>query len=203
MADSIGRLSGAFVCVCDCWRRTRRSRVCVCVRRFRHYLPTAATYAVSVSTPECLQVPATVAGPVNAGVWEGVEVSLDVVFEPEAVGSVKAELRVSSPEGGLFVWPVHCVCEPARPRGPFPIPKAAPVPIDIKNVLREDKDFTLTTDNPSFTLTAPTVRIGAKKAAQISVKYTPMEGQPPAGKLIVTCPSAPDLPPWVYYLSGV
>lgn len=126
-----------------------------------------------------------------------------MVFEPEAVGSLKAELRATSPEGGLFVWPVFTVCEPARPRGPFPINRAAPINVDIKNVLRDDREFVLTFDNPVFAAGAPTVKIGGKKSAQVAVKYTPVDGAATTGKLIVSCPSVVGFPSWVYYLSGV
>ena len=135
--------------------------------------------------------------------WDGVEVALDVVFEPEIIGTLKSELRVSSSEGGVFVWPIFGQCDPARPRGPFPIAKGATVAIDVKNVLREDKDFVLTCDNPCFSVPSPSIRIGAKKSVQVAVKYTPAEGAPNAGKLIVSCPSVPELQPWVFYVSGL
>jgi hydrocephalus-inducing protein len=175
-----------------------------CFCRFKHYPMSAGSYAVSVANPECLQVPATVAAPATpALIWDGSEVSFDVVFEPEAVGSLKSELRVSSAEGGLYVWPVFTVCEPARPRGPFTVNRATPINIDIKNVLRDDREFVLTFDNPVFSAGAPTVKIGGKKAAQVAVKYTPAEGAPATGKLIVSCPSVAGFPSWVYYLNGV
>jgi hydrocephalus-inducing protein len=172
--------------------------------RFRHFLPTPATYSVAVSNPECFQVPATVNAPASAD-WSGVEVALEVVFEPESMGAVKSELRVSSADGGAYTWPLYGTAIAPRPRGPFNVPRATGVSIDVKNVLREDMDFAVATDNAAFAVAAASVRIGGKKSAAVAVKFTPPTeaGAATTGKLIVTCPALPSLPPWVFYISGV
>jgi hypothetical protein len=175
---------------------------CGCSRRsFRHFSATPATYAVTNSNPECFQVAATVPAPA-APDWTGVEVSVDVTFEPESMGAVRGELRLSSPDAGTYTWPLYGAAVPPRPRGPFSIPKGGSLNIDLKNVLRDDAEFSVGTDNSAFSVAAPTVKVPGKKAVAVAVKYTPVEGQSAAGKLIVVCPAKPDLPPWVFYLSG-
>lgn len=69
-------------------------------------------------------------------------------------------------------------------------------------MLRDAAEFTLVTDNPCFSVAAPTIKIDGKKSASLAVKYTPAEGAANTGKLMVTCPSLRDLPPWLFYLKG-
>jgi hypothetical protein len=156
---------------------------------------------VANSSPECFQVLAAVPAPASSD-WSGVEVSFDVAFEPEAMGSVRGDLRLSSADSGTYSWPLYGSAVAPRPRGPFTVPRAGTVNVEVKNVLRDDADFTVGTDNPAFTVAAPSLRIGGKKAGAVAVKYNPVDGAPPAGKLIVSCPAKPDLPPWVFYLAG-
>ncbi len=146
-------------------------------------------------------MPVSVPAPA-ASDWSGVEVALDVAFEPEAMGSIRGDLRLTSPDSGTYSWPLYGTAVSPRPRGPFAVPKAGTVNIEIKNVLRDDADFMMATDNVAFTLAAPTVRIGGKKAGAAVVKFTSVDGGPATGKLIVSCPAKPDLPPWVFYLQG-
>ena len=134
--------------------------------------------------------------------WTGVEVAFDVSFEPEAMGSLRADLRLSSPDAGSYSWPLYGTAVGPRPRGPFAVPKAGTVNIEIKNVLRDDADFVLATDNVAFSVAAPSVRIGGKKAGAAVVKFTAVDGGATTGKLIVSCPAKPVLPPWVFYLQG-
>ncbi len=77
--------------------------------------------------------------------------------------------------------------------------------IDVKNVLRVEGDFSLTLDNPAFSVVAPSVRIPGKKAGVVAVKFAPVDTSAAAstvGKLIVTCNATAELPPWVFYLNG-
>ena len=128
--------------------------------------------------------------------------TLDVTFEPETMGSVRGELKLSSADGGTYSWPLYGTAVAPRPRGPFSIPKGGVVNVDVKNVLRDDADFVVGTDNAAFLLTAATVRIQGKKSGVVAVKFNPVAGGSSTGQRIVSCPAKPDLPPWVFYLNG-
>jgi hypothetical protein len=74
--------------------------------------------------------------------------------------------------------------------------------VAVRNVFGTDRDFTFTVDHPAFSVANPRATIKAKESANVAVKYTGGGSPVDAAKLLVACPSVPDMPPWVFYLRG-
>ena len=170
--------------------------------RFTNYVPAATDFSCSTSTPEAFFVDtATVKAPAADG-WEGAEVEVKVRFEPEKLGELRSVLTVKSAQGGEFVCPLYGVCKPPRPQGPLSIANGGQTSIEFKNVFKEQREFVFATDNPCFVPSTASANIASKKPQAVTIKYTAVEGKPKQGKLLVSCPSMRDVPPWVYYLRG-
>lgn len=90
--------------------------------------------------------------------YEGVEVPLNLRFEPSSLVESRALLTVSNNEGGEYQCVLIGHGLSPQPKGPFKIAGAKPPPIDFKNPFFEAMDFTIRIDNPSFTcsLKSPT-----------------------------------------------
>lgn len=136
---------------------------------------------------------------------DGMEQSLEISFEPSAVGShYRDVLVVKSDAGHEYVCPVTAKCVPPKPQGPFKL-SGAGGSVNFKNVFDVETEFTMTTDNPWFTVDR-VATVGAKAETQVAVKYGAPEGweegkdAPTTGKLLVTCKGSPA--PWVYYLKA-
>ena len=136
---------------------------------------------------------------------DGMEQSLEISFEPVAVGShYRDVLVVKSDAGHEYVCPVTAKCVPPKPQGPFKL-SGAGGSVNFKNVFDVETEFTMTTDNPWFTVDR-VATVGAKAETQVAVKYGAPEGwdegkdAPTTGKLLVTCKGSPA--PWVYYLKA-
>ena len=97
------------------------------------------------------------------------------------------------------------VCRRPQPQGPFDVPGGGSKDIAIRNVFATDREYLFTVDNPAFTVGAPKATIKAKDSTNCSVKYALSDkatGGVETGKLFVSCPAVPDMPPWVFYLRG-
>eukprot|EP00898_Chlorokybus_atmophyticus_P005824 jgi/Chlat1/6242/Chrsp44S05765 len=170
--------------------------------RFMHYLNAKAEYACRFGNKgqSGFEVDPTVVG--HAAGPEGIEVEVDIAFEPTRIGDYFQDvLTVSNNEAGEHVVPVTGHCIPPKPQGPFTI-KAQGSSISFKNVFAKQVDFTLAVDNPAFTVSKKET-ITPKKTVSLAVSYKPVAGQPANatnGKLIVTCAESPA--PWVFYLQG-
>jgi hydrocephalus-inducing protein len=136
---------------------------------------------------------------------DGMEQNLEIAFEPTKIGShYRDVLVVKSESGHEYVCPVTAKCVPPKPRGPFKL-SGSGGSVPFKNVFDAETEFTMTTDNPWFTVDRVAV-VGAKTESQVAVKYGAPEGwdegkdAPTTGKLLVTCKGSPA--PWVYYLKA-
>jgi hydrocephalus-inducing protein len=192
--------------------------------RFLSFAPKDTTYECAVESSEYnVDSNLRVLAGANPPGGEGVPVSVEVRFEPSAVGDSRAMLRVTSPTGGEY----HCLlkgfCDPPKPQGPYIIP-AGGFNIRFRNVLDTVESFSLAVDNPVFILgmKEKVIRINPKSTIDIKLQYKP-EGDAKAnpkgkqkekekvvekssepnslGKLLVMCPALPGIT-WVYYLSG-
>lgn len=183
--------------------------------RFRHYNQSATTYSIAPPRNACFAVPPTVAAPA-ASSWDGEEVSVDITFEPETIGSLRDEVVLSSEEGGNYVFPIYGTCVAPKPRGPFVIAAGASVNIDFKNVLNDSAEYSLITDNPRFVVTnGAVITVAGKANVAIAVKFEAGDagagaggsgsggaGAAAGGKLVVACKTNSSLPPWTFYLQG-
>ena len=81
---------------------------------------------------------------------EGVEVPVNIKFEPSGMNESKALLTISSNEGGSYQYYLVGQTQNPQPKGPFKsIGKG--ISIDFKNPFYEATEFTIRIDNPAFT----------------------------------------------------
>ncbi|CAM9160937.1 unnamed protein product, partial [Discosporangium mesarthrocarpum] len=162
------------------------------------------------------RLPAKVQAP-SCGNWEGQDVRVEVVFEPERPGEVEDTLIISSPVHGEYRCSLKGVCSPTLPQGPFTIGPGEQREIPFRNVFAVAMDFSFTADHPAFVVTSgDRQNVPAKTSKPVVIKYSPevspslqvaeegtSDARNAAGKLIVQCLGIVDLPPWVFYLQGV
>lgn len=93
---------------------------------------------------------------------EGIELSLNILFEPSTLGESKALLTITSPDAGESQCLLVGQSTSPIPKGPFIIgAKAENIP--FKNPFLEPAEFTIRIDNPNFTTSA--------KSGKIDVTY--------------------------------
>merc|ERR1712146_38508 len=135
--------------------------------------------------------------------WDGSEGRVTVLFEPDALGEERGVLRVKSDVGGEYVCTLVGQGVPPQPQGPLKIASGGQGTAEFKNVFAEAREFTITTDNPAFSVASQSAKIDSKKVASIAVKFTPpadvKDGSTVTGKLWIRCSDAPDIPPWIHY----
>lgn len=154
-----------------------------------------APVVTSDFTPET----ATVNAPATDN-FEGVEVGINIRFEPSSLNESSAQLVVSSNEGGEYICILNGYTTPPQPKGPFKIAGAKPPPIDFKNPFFDAYEFTIRIDNPSFTSSVKSpIKVEGKKTLSINVTYKAVPGSSSNGRLII---SAGEMPAWVFYLQG-
>lgn len=198
------------------------------VFRFTHWLDEKADYKVSfkssgtnTATGGAFTAPPTVsATPAASGAGQaGTEASLEVAFEPTAIGeNIRDMLILTSATGGEYQCPLVGRCIPPKPQGPVDVSKGSAA-LPFSNVFSADADFQLAVDNPAFQV-KPVERIGSKKASNIGITFKPPDAKAgggkgkdvaaaevPAGpvsrtgKLTISCPSQTSSQ-WVYYLQA-
>jgi hydrocephalus-inducing protein len=170
--------------------------------RFKAFCAEPTTFKCSTGLPKFFEVQEKLEVPAADG-FDGIDVSVEVTFEPEALGEVKDILTITSDAGGEYSCALNGQCTPALPQGPFKIPKGGQADMVFKNVFDQQREFVFACDNPAFTANNRTANIAAKASNTIVVKFTGTDsGATVAAKLLVTCPTLPKMPPWVYYLRG-
>ncbi len=79
-------------------------------------------------------------------------------------------------------------------------PGAKPIEIDFKNPLIEKCEFTVTFDNPNFSLANKLPGpLDPGKATKLQIKFDNKAEYPSTGRMII---SAKGLPSWIFYLQG-
>ncbi|PBJ80797.1 hypothetical protein BCY84_00999 [Trypanosoma cruzi cruzi] len=133
---------------------------------------------------------------------DGQEVSMEIQYEPTAVGEIKEFIEVFSPQAGLYIFPVLASCLPPQRQGPFLLRLGQVTSIPFRNVFLEPLILTLSTDSPSFVVLKTTETVAAKKTINIQVTYKPEEGGivSQTGKLTVSGVNNGETLQWVYYL---
>ncbi|EFJ42226.1 hypothetical protein VOLCADRAFT_67248 [Volvox carteri f. nagariensis] len=178
--------------------------------RFTHWLDERAEYKVSFKSSGThvaaggafTAAASVVAPPAVAGLAAGSEASLDVHFEPTAIGeNIRDTLVVVSTTGGEYQCPLVGRCIPPKPQGPVDVSKGTAV-LPFTNVFTADAEFQMAVDNPAFVV-KNSEKIASKKSSNIAIQYKPIEPgrTPKTGKLTISCP-AQTSSQWVYYLQA-
>ena len=84
---------------------------------------------------------------------DGIEVGVNIKFEPSALGDSRAIIVLSSPDSGEYQCLLIGQSSAPVPKGPFKI-NAKSAPIDFKNPFFDACEFVIRIDNPSFTTSA-------------------------------------------------
>eukprot|EP00798_Chlamydomonas_sp_ICE-L_P006741 gene6741-3411_t len=173
--------------------------------RFTHWTEDKPEYKCTFKNPnspfKALSAPLVASSSGAFSPTTGVELTLEVVFEPSAVGeNLRDTLVVSSDTGGEYLCPLVGRCIPPKPQGPIECGKGSGQ-VPFTNVFTSEAEFLFSVDNPAFTV-KPSEKIGSKKQTNISVSFKPLDpSKPRSGKLTVTCPSQASVA-WVYYLQA-
>eukprot|EP00955_Chlamydomonas_euryale_P115431 366348-Chlamydomonas_euryale.AAC.12 len=177
------------------------------VFRFTHWHADKADYKVtfrSGAKVPAFEAAATVVAPPAPPGGAGCEASLEVHFEPTALGeSIRDTLVLTSPTGGEYEVPLVGRCLPPKPQGPIECGKGSGS-VPFKNVFDRDAEFLYSVDNPAFAVSKPSEKVPAKKATNIAVAFKPDPAKGATtrtGKLTVACPSMSSSP-WVFYLQA-
>lgn len=100
---------------------------------------------------------------VPADTSEGIEQSINILFEPSTLGESRALLTISSPDAGEYQCLLVGQSSSPIPKGPYKIGGKAQN-VEFKNPFQEAAEFTIRIDNPNFTC-------GAKSPSKIEVAY--------------------------------
>lgn len=84
---------------------------------------------------------------------DGVEVSVNIKFEPSGMNESKSLLVISSVEGGTYQYYLVGQTLNPQPKGPFKSGGKGGISIDFKNPFYEPTEFMIRIDNPAFTTT--------------------------------------------------
>jgi len=165
--------------------------------RFRHFMASGCTYACTTAHPEVFTCEESLSAP-EAGGRDGVEVELEVSFEPDAIGDVTSRLTVQSDEGGEYVCILNGHGTAPKPQGPVEVSGRAEVA--FKNPFTRVQTFKLAVDHEAFSVPESVPDLNSRSEIKIPVAYKPpAPGVSIKGKLTVDCEG---YPPWIFYLSG-
>ena len=174
--------------------------------KFTHFLKKATTYAVKVERIEGTGVcdfkaeVVTIPAPI-AESYHGVDLSVNIRYEPITIGDSRGILKLTSPEGLEYTCLLYGHSSAPQPQGPIKCPVGAkPVGIDFKNPLNEKVEFICTFDNTNFSLASKAAGpLDPGKVTNLQIKYDAKPDLPTTGRMLVTTKG---LPPWIYYLQG-
>lgn len=175
--------------------------------KFTHFLKKPTAYAIKI---ERLDQPGAICdfksdvAQVQAAAADsskGVEVVVNVKYEPFTIGDSRAMLKLTSTEGMEYSCLLLGKATAPLPQGPVKCPPGAkPAGIDFKNPLNEKCEFVVTFDNPNFSLASKLPGpIDPGKITNLQIKYDAKPDLPTTGRMIV---STKGLPPWIFYLQG-
>eukprot|EP00727_Mastigamoeba_balamuthi_P008832 m51a1_g4571 putative hydrocephalus-inducing protein homolog (4443) ;mRNA; f:139753-155829 len=171
--------------------------------RFRSFSRSKTTeYTCTVDSPE-FDVEKTVvatAAPTSGGA--GVDVAVEVTYEPTKEGETRATLTVSSPTGGEYTCPLSALCTPPKPQGPVSVKSGSVVPLMVRNVFTKPATFSFHIDNAQFTVKpSESQLVQAKKPVNLQVSFKSLSGAPANAKLTVVSSASPA--PWIWYIKGL
>lgn len=174
--------------------------------KFTHFMKKATNYTIKVERAEGTGVcdfkaeVATIAAPA-ADSFKGIDLSINIRYEPVTIGDSRGILKMTSPEGLEYTCMLYGRSSAPQPQGPINCPMGAkPVGIDFKNPLNEKSEFNCTFDNANFSLfSKPAGLLDPGKVTNLQIKYDGKSDLPSTGRMLVT---SKGLPPWIFYLQG-
>lgn len=130
---------------------------------------------------------------------DGIEVPIDVTFEPSSRNESRGIMTIQNPEGGTYqCYMIGSVLSP-QPKGPFKATGKG-ASIEFKNPFYEPMEFILRIDNPNFGTNAKNpLKIDGKKTINIPVSYKGNKDLSKNGRLMV---STGDSLTWTFYVEG-
>jgi len=172
--------------------------------RFLHYARKPAQYTPSMEpapghksvTSDFIVESKTIQA--GAASEDGVEVTVEIRFQPSALGETRGLLVLSSPEGGDYKALLVGYAQPPQPQGPVDVQKGKDGKIEFNNPFDESVEFSVQVDNPSFVLSQRSFKLDAKKSQPIAVQFK--GDKPQGGRLIISAPKVST--PWIYFLKG-
>ncbi|XP_030613884.1 hydrocephalus-inducing protein homolog isoform X2 [Archocentrus centrarchus] len=172
--------------------------------KFTNYSRFKTTYYCKTDCPDFI-VGKSVS--VTPGFHAGSEASVEVCFEPYQLGEVKGQLSLSSAVGGEYIFPLHGLCLPPQPQGPFSIKAGGNVIIPFKNVFLQTTTLSFLIDNHHFTVKGGhSIQSKETQNIQVSFEAPPDSTRGPwLGSLTISsqCSEGHRKPcSWVYYLKG-
>lgn len=180
------------------------SRDTVQTFKFLHYARKPAQYAARIEPAPGHQGPTgdfsieTKDIKAAAATDDGLEVMVDIRFEPSSLGEIRALVVLSSPDGGDYKALLVGYTQAPQPQGPVVISKGKGGVIDFQNPFNEGVEFNVQVDNPSFVFGNRSFKLDGKKSLPIQIQFN---GDKPVGaRLTVTTTKVPN--PWTYYLKG-
>lgn len=84
----------------------------------------------------------------------GLEVIVDVTFEPSHLGDSQVTLSLSSESGGDYTIPLFGHCLPPRPEGPYTVKAGQTITIPFKNVFSHTMQFSYSVNSSAFSVKA-------------------------------------------------
>ena len=146
---------------------------------------------------------ATIPAPL-ADSFKGIDLSINIRYEPFTIGDSRGILKLVSPEGLEYTCMLYGRSSAPQPQGPIKInldaKGAKPIGIDFKNPLNEKTEFNTMFDNPNFSMTSKPIGVlDPGKVTTITIKFEGKTDLPSTGRMILT---AKGLPPWIFYLQG-
>jgi hydrocephalus-inducing protein len=82
--------------------------------------------------------------------YDGIEISVDIEFEPSTLAESRALLIISSPDAGEYQCMLYGKSTFPQPKGPYKIEQGKGRPIPFKNPFFKKVDFVVRIDNPAF-----------------------------------------------------
>lgn len=167
--------------------------------RFTHVGRDKVDFKLVVEPADCFSVDSSTLSVAGATGRTGTEASVDVRFEPCALGTVSGQLIVSAPGLADYVCLLNGKCEKPSVQGPISVKGSAN--ISFKNVFNDSVTYSFFVDNPAFSVSKPSEVLGAKQSTQIGVNFkAPAPGASARARLQVKCPDLANA--WVFYLEG-
>ena len=181
--------------------------------RFRSFCSESTTYRCELASSSAFTVPTQVVAPACNDFESGVEVVLDISFEPERLGDFSETLLVVSEKGGTYRCQLRGVCTPPMPRGPLNVQSGNSTSIVFKNVFNTSRTLNCFVDNNDFTVSPACKEVAAKSQVTFNVSYSggstgdeASSSSSSSGKLFISSSSNKDgedeVAPWVYYVNG-
>ncbi|XP_014245825.1 hydrocephalus-inducing protein-like isoform X2 [Cimex lectularius] len=134
--------------------------------------------------------------------------NLEVAFKPINLGTKQAEIHVTSPDAGDFLFPVMMVGLPAKPSGPYVLKMGETRIIKFHNLFNMRSEFACSCNNDIFDVSPKKFELSPKKKIELEVfisdscQLPATIDTPIAGKLTI-CWKEDENVRWDFYLKGL